>query len=41
MLKVQTLMVVLLNESGVLKVQNTSIDEFIDNLINELFGSEA
>lgn len=41
MLKVQTLMVVLLSESGVLEVQNTSIDEFIDNLISGLFGSEA
>lgn len=40
-LKVRALMVVLLSDSGVLRVHNTSIEEFIDNLINGLFGSEA
>lgn len=41
MLKVQTLMVILLSDSGVLRVRNASIDEFIDNLMNGLFVSEA
>lgn len=41
MLKARALIVVLLSDSEVLRVQNTSVGEFIDNLINGLLGSEA